>query len=289
MLPVPLLVTGFADFLKKIGKKEATIQSYSRDVSQFLDFLNSKNLQFSSLDRNILSYYQTHVREYQGGRQNSLRRSVIAIRQFFRLLPKFNSEFAMPSFTEFPIPSRVEVLAPSLKQEELQSLFSAARQSSDLKAARDQAILACLSFEGIKVSELISLEWKHYLTHRDKASLFIPGERKRTIVLGDETFRYLEAYWKVISNLRPLASQNYKMFVGFKGREILSISPQVTRHGLKFMLYELGQICNISHLNTELLRHHAIRHQVALGLSSESIMLHLGLKRIGNIAQHLRK
>ncbi len=289
MLPVSQLVTNFGVFLKKIGKKEATVQSYSRDVAQFLDFLNSKSLNFSSLDRNILSFYQTHVREYQGGRQNSLRRSVIAIRQFFRLLPKFNSEIAIPSFTEFPIPSRDEILTPCLKQKELESLFNAAKQSSDLKAARDQAILACLSFEGIKVSELISLEWKHYLAHRDKGSLSIPGERKRIIVLGDDTFRYLEAYRKVTCHFRSLIHQNYKMFIGFRGREVLSVAPHVTRHGLKFMLYELGQICNISHLNTELLRHHAIKHQVALGLSSESIMLHLGLKRIGNIAQHLRK
>ena len=60
----------------------------------------------------------------------------------------------------------------------------------------------------------------------------------------------------------------------------------MTRHGLKFVMYELGDKIGVSALNSELLRHHAIRHQLALGKTPEELMGHLGLRRLGNIARH---
>jgi hypothetical protein len=63
----------------------------------------------------------------------------------------------------------------------------------------------------------------------------------------------------------------------------------MTRHGLKFVMYELGEKIGISKLNSELLRHHAIRHQLASGKSPEDLMGHLGLRRLGNIARHNAK
>jgi hypothetical protein len=79
------------------------------------------------------------------------------------------------------------------------------------------------------------------------------------------------------------------MFCAFKGREAATPLATMTRHGLKFMLYEIGQSCGIAKLNTEQLRHHAVQFQLAQGKSMEEIMVHLGLRRPGNISKHLHK
>ena len=61
----------------------------------------------------------------------------------------------------------------------------------------------------------------------------------------------------------------------------------MTRHGLKFILYEWGEKAGTKHLNTELLRHFAVTHLLREGRSPEEIMQHLGLRRMGNIAKHI--
>jgi hypothetical protein len=63
----------------------------------------------------------------------------------------------------------------------------------------------------------------------------------------------------------------------------------MTRHGLKFILYELGDKAGLSKLNTEQLRHFAVTYLIGLGRTPEEIMAHLGLRRIGNIAKHLAR
>jgi hypothetical protein len=63
----------------------------------------------------------------------------------------------------------------------------------------------------------------------------------------------------------------------------------MTRHGLKFILYELGDKAGLAKLNTEQLRHFAVSYLIAEGRTAEEIMLHLGLRRLGNVAKHLAR
>ena len=85
------------------------------------------------------------------------------------------------------------------------------------------------------------------------------------------------------------AAQNphkIQMFCAFKGRDSALQLPSMTRHGLKFALYEIGDKVGIDKLNSETLRHHAVCYLLEKGKTTAEIMEHLGLKRPGNIAKH---
>ena len=69
--------------------------------------------------------------------------------------------------------------------------------------------------------------------------------------------------------------------LGFKGSTASVVIPNLTRHGVKFALYELGNQIKLPQLNSEELRHHAMGHKVAIGFSPEQLMNHLGLRTIG--------
>ncbi len=289
MLAGPELVLSFGEFLKKIGKKESTIQSYCRDLNQFLSFLNANNASLSSVDQQTLLHYKTESQSKKGaGKSNSFRRAIIAIRQFYRMLPQF-SALNLKSLDTIPIPTRDERIPRTLNTEHIETLLQEARKSMKLKSARDRAILALFSFEGIKVSELINLDWKHFIEHQNNGSLIIPGERKRLILLNPKTTDILLEYKKILNDYRTQLPLRCKMILGFRGRDALSIAPKVSRHGLKFMLYELGEFCEIPNLNTETLRHFAMQYHLDQGHSPEDIMKHFGLKRLGNIAKHKTK
>ncbi len=85
------------------------------------------------------------------------------------------------------------------------------------------------------------------------------------------------------------SSGEKRMFISFKGRDAATPFPNMTRHGIKFIFYELAQKAKLPTLNTELLRHFAVAHLIKSGQTPDQIMKHLGLRRLGNIAKHIAK
>lgn len=280
----------FAENLKSRGKQPSTVESYTRDAGNFLEFMQEKKLRIGELSPDVLVAYEHYLRYDREGRTNSVRRALIGIRQYFRFLVDRKVIIESP-FDAVPLPARDEGLPEQLDDEDIAALVEAAAAGSPpIKAARDRAIVALLAFEGIKASELITLVWSDLilddqsLTH---GTLSIGGTRGRTIVLGAEACEALEAYRSLFRQLaarRPGSVS--RMFISFKGRDSAIATATMTRHGLKFVMYELGEKIGVSGLNSELLRHHAIRYQLALGKSQEDLMAHLGLRRPGNIARH---
>lgn len=280
------LINSFGLYLKKIGKKDATIQSYRRDISQFFEFLTYNRVPITDIDNKTLGHYRIEmIKKNKRGKINSFRRAVIAIRQFFKFLPQFSTILVNP-LEKVPIPNRQEPRPRILSKSDIENLFSACKTDTKLKQCRDKAIVALFSFEGIKISELIQLEWKHFLYSPNKSSLLIPGERSRNIFLYEKTATLILDYKNIFDQHNDFLPKKTKMFLGFKGKDQSLLAPKVSRHGLKFMLYELGNSCNLSSLNTENLRHFAIQFLINQGLSPEAIMKHLGLRQIGNIAKH---
>ncbi len=275
-------IDAFAGHLKELGKSASTIESYTRDARRFHKYLTVNRS--SDIDARHLIAYQEYLRS-KNEKENSIRRSVIGIRQFFRYLSEASPVHMDSPFDEIPIPTRLDSHPLYLVEENIEDLFQACDQNgSPLKTSRDRAILALLAFEGMKASELIGCDWSYFLTRRDgKGSLHVRGERNRTIELHEETTHYLLDYRKHCEALAP--GFRKKMFISFKGRDAALPLPTMSRHGLKFMLSELAHTTKLRKLNSELLRYFAISRLSKAGRTNAEIMAHLGLKRLGNIAK----
>lgn len=286
------LVNNFAAELKEKGKQPATVESYTRDAHRFIEFLDSNKLHAKQVEPNTLVAFQKHLREACEERDNSIRRTVIGVRQFYRYLSS-SGEISDSPFDSVAIPSRDERLREDLTTTQVESLLeSAAEGRHAFKSARDTSIIALLAFEGIKAGELINIYWHDFIVEGDHATLAIAGSKQRTIRLSAEVKSYLIQYKNLYATIEHPTIQNanpQRMFIAFKGREAASPIPEMTRHGLKFILYEMGEKVGLKKLNTEQLRHYAVNHLISLGRSSEEIMQHLGLKRLGNIAKHMSK
>ena len=283
----PSNIDGFRAFLEKKGLKKASIDSYCSDARGFLEYQESQKIPFGSLEPDTLALYLDVLATGHKDRPNSIRRKVIGIKQYYRFLTEVGALKVSP-FDENVIPARLEVLPEIESLVAFRDHISSALPATHIKEARDYAALSLLALEGLKVGELIGLEWGDLIGDDELPSLRVPGPKARTIYIDKLTLKRLRTYktfWNKASEKSPLT----KMFVGFKGREASLTLSSVTRHGLKHMLYELGDSFGIKRLNTETLRHIAIDHQIHLGKSGEQIMAHFGLKRMGNITAHLRK
>lgn len=279
------LLAEFAKFLQKQGKSKSTVDSYGRDAAGFLEFVETNQIAFNQLLPDTLLEYQEVLQH--SDKENSIRRKVIGTRQFFRFLAVHRKQPDSP-FDDIPIPERRDDSPQSISSHQFESILLQLRQKDNLKSTRDAAILCLLGLEGIKATELIELEWRNLILTSKRASLSVSGSRARTISLNISTTKALKDYQKISKN-QSHYKPNQHILIAFKGREGRGILEKMTRHGLKFLLYELGDSVKVPKLNTEKLRNHAIGRMLQEGLHAEDVMAHLGLRRLGNINWHINK
>lgn len=284
------LVDDFAKHLEAQGKQLATVESYSRDAKHFLTFLQENGISLEKIDPSVLIAFQNDLRDRLHERENSIRRKIISVRQFFRYISAVNNIDESP-FDLVPIPPRQEELPPDLTTTDVENVIRAANQHRpEFRAKRDTTVIALLAYEGLKAHEVIELKWEDCFVTEASTTLHISGDRSRVITLLPETNRalldYVAIYKEAEGKLFPKNFSN-SVFISFKGKDSALPSPKMSRHGLKFLLYEMGQETGIDHLNTERLRHYAMSRLLASGCEPEQIMNHLGLRRLGNIAKHM--
>ncbi len=286
----PDLVTRFSASLRAKSRQPATVESYSRDAQDFLRFLNQSHLSLDHVEPETLLWFRDYLRDTAGERENSVRRKVIGVRQFFRFLADERLILASP-FDAMPIPERDDSLDAGLSEEHLQTLFASIPEHG-IKNLRDRAILHLLAFEGLKASEVIELQWRDLIRGNRLQTLTVTGLKSRTIAIQEDSFNSIAAYARAfttwLESQGPDGQKRFPwMFISFKGKELPLVLPRMTRHGLKFMLHELGEKSQLKHLHTESLRHHAMCFHLAQGRTPDDVMQHLGLRRLGNIAKHL--
>lgn len=283
------LMNSFSKLLKLKGRQIATIESYCRDVKNFLEFTQTHKLSIGNVTAQTLVDFQRYLGDELGEKENSIRRAVIGVRQYFKFLESEKLITYSP-LDLVVIPPRNEDLPLDLTEEKFDKLFVATEQTTPaIKSFRDAAIISLLGLEGLKANEIINLKWNDYLNEKGRGSLKIAGNRPRLLLLNKKTTIMLERYHVEYKKIPlPKKISNF-IFIAFKGRDASLVSSSISRHGIKFMLMELGSQCNQANLNTELLRHHAINFLINEGKTPEEIMIHLGLKRIGNIAKHIAK
>ena len=284
-----LKVTEFRAFMTDQGKQKSTLESYSRDIHNFVNFLSETNTPTGDVGPQVLEEYKSWLMT-RGSKPSSIRRAVIAIRVFFRWLETSGQLHGNP-LEDLPVPAHEQIAAREIPEEKISAMLAHAQLGpSSLKGARDKALLLLLSREGLKASELVALKWSHFLCTGESGRLSIVGERSRTIALEAETTEALKSFRKIVQNdprTKTSFGPNSPLFISFKGADARSLIWGITRHGLKFAIYELGESANIKKLNAEQLRHLAMAHKISLGFTPEMVMNHLGLRRIGNIGKHV--
>jgi site-specific recombinase XerD len=283
-------IAKYSKQLLQSGKTLSTRESYSYDANEFLCFLSKNNIEITLIEANTLEHFSNHLNSTRHISPNSIRRKIIAIRGFLRFLAE-NKYIHSSPFDLSIIPKRLEFLPEPIHYEDIDLAFEVLQSYKHiLKKHRDAAILALLCYEGIKTNELINLRWTDFLLLREVGSINIKSDRKRIIHLSAISTKIMSLHKQTTEKkLTPPLTTDRCIFISFRGKEQTYTSEQMTRHGLKHLLSELGKKIGINTLNAELLRHFAIRYQLHLGKTQEEIMSHLGLRRSGNITKHIQQ
>jgi integrase/recombinase XerD len=241
-----LYLDSFHIYLKKRDLSINTINSYTSDVVQFLDFIKkpAENINKQDLD-NFKQYLEDSELNV-----SSINRKLISIQNFLDFLnDEYNTSFTMK--VKKIKKQNQQYLDDLLFKEDFDKLIKCTQQCKD---KRSEALFYTLYLTGMRVSELLQLEiqdvGKSYISIKGK------GNKYRTVFIPPKLQNILKEY------INERAEKGDKLFTGQRG----PINRQTVHNIIK-------KYANMAKVNMDAAHAHNFRHLYCLSLVEKGLSI----------------
>ncbi|MET1253518.1 site-specific tyrosine recombinase XerD [Aliikangiella maris] len=258
----------FIDYLwAQDGLSTHTLDSYRTDLSLFARWLltiSSSLLAADSADiQRFLAFRSEH--HYSS---RSTARLLSCLRRFYAYLLESGIITQEPT-ARIESPKLSNPLPHSLSEEEVELLLSMP-DLDELIGIRDKAMLELMYASGLRVSELVSLEFNGIDLIQGAIRVTGKGSKERLVPFGEQAGAAIERYLKFARN----------QYIGHQTCEYLFISKQgkkMTRQTFWHRIKFYAKLAGISrHLSPHTLRHAFATHLLAHGADLRSLQMLLG-------------
>jgi integrase/recombinase XerD len=264
-----LVLDQFLNFLVvEKGLSPNTLEAYSRDLSDYFRFLESKGL------TDISETHQDTLYEFLGtlrARKLSSRtqaRTLSALKSFYRFLQDESWRKDNPAL---PLkgPKLKRGLPKTLSELEVETLLHQPKPDSP-SGLRDAAMLEVLYATGLRVSELLTMTLDHLELEAHFIRTMGKGSKERLVPIGREASRVLLEY---LEKGRPALLKDRRsswVFVNKRGSRL-------SRQGFWKILKQYGRQAGITKpISPHTLRHTFATHLLEGGADLRSIQTMLG-------------
>jgi integrase/recombinase XerC len=184
-----------------------TCRNYLSDLEQFQAFLKdtgnvlsvSGGIEIEKADRITIRKYLTYL--HRKNKKISIARKVSSLRSFFRFLAREKVVMSNPAKNisipkvEKPLPSALTVdEAFRMMEAPLRNLRKGSVKSEKRIELRDRAILELLYSSGIRVGELVGLNWSQLDFDLGLVRVIGKGRKERIVPVGSKALKALSAY-----------------------------------------------------------------------------------------------
>lgn len=273
------LLTEFIDYMdKERNSSENTIQSYVRDIRQYINYMDSNMVDITKANRtNVLSYimYLQKINKAPA----SITRAVAGIRMFYKYLSKKGVTQDNPAY-KLELPKKDKKLPDILTVEEVDLLLSQP-DSTTFKGKRDKAMLELIYASGIKVSELVNLKVGDVDTELEFVKC-VCAPKARIIPLGTLCVEALKDYLMYARAYMVSDANDETLFVNCSGTKI-------TRQGFWKIIKEYKEKADIKKdITPHTLRHSFAAHLLENGADITAISEMLGHSDIASTQVYAR-
>ena len=183
-----------------------TCRGYQRDLEGFEDFLKSSGMyltpsgdvELGKVDRIAIRKYLSFL--FRRNRKSSIARKISTLRSFFKYLVREGMVPSNPA-KSVSTPKVEKTLPTTLTVDEAfrlmgspKSVFGKSSEGSKEKGLRDRAILELLYSSGLRVSELVGLNWNQLDQDLGIVRVMGKGRKERIVPVGAKAIEALKAY-----------------------------------------------------------------------------------------------
>jgi len=187
------LVEEFIHYLAvERGLADNTLDSYNRDLNQFLGFLEQEKVQDVNMtSRNIIMAYLLFLQK-RGRATATVSRHLAALKSFYHFMLKEKHIEKDPT-ANLESPKLEKKLPQILAVKEVEMLLNQPI-GAEPATLRDKAMLELLYATGIRVSELIQLDLNHINVDMGYIRCFGKGSKERIVPVGSFARRCVDEY-----------------------------------------------------------------------------------------------
>jgi integrase/recombinase XerD len=273
------------------GLSKNTLDAYGRDLKLFAVWLEKKHLKLLQAKNNHLEDYIAYCGK-KGSKASSMARSFSSLKRFYRYQVR-EARLEEDPTALIDAPKQAKPLPTTLSESQVDALLNAC-DTTDSIGLRDRAMLELLYATGLRVTELVSLEYSQLSLQQGVVRVVGKGNKERLVPMGDEAVSWLVQY---IESARPelMAGKGLSaaLFVTKRGSGM-------TRQAFWYLIKRYALEVGISQkISPHTLRHafatHLLNHgadlrvvQLLLGhsdLSTTQIYTHVAKARLQSLHQ----
>jgi integrase/recombinase XerD len=261
-------IATFADHLwMHDGLSQHTLSSYQTDLKLYAKWLNLSSLQLLEADERWLQQYLSfrYSNKYS---ERSTARLLSTLRRFYAYAVEANLISFDPT-AKIASPKLGKPLPKTLSEADVEQLLSAPDLGGDI-GIRDKAMIELMYASGLRVSELINIEFSQLNLHQGVVRVVGKGSKERLVPFGEVAIDAIELY---ITKSRPvyLAGKSCEyLFVSARGQRM---TRQTFWYRLKFYAKQTTIKVQIS---PHILRHAFATHLLTHGADLRTLQLLLG-------------
>lgn len=227
-----ILLNEFINSLKSYGYSTHTIRNYSIDLNQFITFLRKRG-------KDIENTTHTDIRDFigkglkEGNSKTSMARKLSSIRSFFDFLVEKRVLEQSPS--EVISTPKLERKLPSfLSEKEVTNLLG---ESENLAGKRNICIIELLYSSGLRVSELVSLNWGDVNLKNRVIRVKGKGKKERIVLFGSHAERRLKEWFRLRFEINKGNIDEEPLFINMRGERLTerSVERIIKRYGIELI------------------------------------------------------
>lgn len=277
------IVEDFAYFMTNDRHKaQNTIQSYKRDVSQYITYLGNNGItDITKTTKTTILTYLLNLQN-QGKASSTVSRTLASLRSFYTFVGEKGVDMQDPT-QNLEAPHVEKKLPQILTTSEVERLMEQPK-CTDEKGCRDKAMLELLYATGIRVSELINLELQDVNLSVGFVRC-VSHNKERIIPMGNLAKEALRDYIENARDEMVKNSDEAALFVNCNG-------VRLSRQGFWKIIKQYQRQAGIAtDITPHTLRHSFAAHLLENGADLKSIQEMLGHADISStqVYSHLMK
>jgi len=213
------VVNGFVHYLEaERNASRYTIRNYTSDLRDFFRFLGSKGIvSLEHADKYMIRGYMAYLMK-EGIVKNSIARKMSAIRTFYKYL--IREEIIKTSPIATVVSPKLDRRLPSfLTLAEVERLLNTPDLTQP-QGQRDRALLELLYATGLRVSEIVSLDFYQINIENREIRVVGKGSKERLVLMGVPAANALTSYLNQGRRLLLGEKVSQAVFINRYGRRI---------------------------------------------------------------------